>query len=43
MEVQESVDREDQSLLRTLIYIWTGLFAIGAALYAVVVALSWPA
>lgn len=43
MEVQESNDQEDQSLLRTLIYIWTGLFALGAALYAVVVAVSWPA
>lgn len=42
MDVHPDIDREDQALLRTLIYIWTGIFALGAALYTGVVLVCWP-
>ncbi|MBU6295179.1 MAG: hypothetical protein KJS91_10895 [Planctomycetes bacterium] len=36
------IDREDATLLRTLIALWSGLFAMGAGLYAAVVFFCWP-
>jgi len=44
MHQSEPVDinREDLALLRTLIFIWSGLFAVGVSLYSVVVFLCWP-
>lgn len=36
------INQEDAALLRTLIVIWSGLFAVGTVLYAVVVCLCWP-
>lgn len=37
------INQEDVVLLRTLVIIWSGLFAIGVSIYSVVVFLCWPA
>lgn len=36
------INQEDAALLRNLVAIWSGLFAVGAVLYAVVAYLCWP-
>jgi hypothetical protein len=36
------INQEDVVLLRALIGIWSGLFAVGVVLYSAVVFICWP-